>query len=175
MAFNKRQSLKDLQSRLAARLHDAKKTEAEASWLAVEAGDVRYLLPLVHAGEIYSLPVIQAVPHTRPWFVGVAALRGGLVGVVSLSGLLSSSPVAASVRQEAKLVSLNSALGVNAAIWVDRLVGLRNASMFVGVTPRGDNDPILCSQKLTDTRGDVWQELNLQAMVDWPEFLSVSS
>ena len=56
MATSTRQSLKDLQERLAARLADAKKAGAEASWLAVEAGGERYLLPLVHAGEIFSWP-----------------------------------------------------------------------------------------------------------------------
>lgn len=173
MATSTRQSLKDLQERLAARLADAKKAGAEASWLAVEAGGERYLLPLVHAGEIFPLPVIQAVPHTQPWFAGVAALRGGLVGVVSLAGLLTGAAAPGAPRQEAKLVALNGALGVNAALWVDRMVGLRNAGMFVGVTPRRDGDPPVCSQRLTDTRGDVWQELNLQALVEWPEFLSV--
>ncbi len=175
MATSTRQSLKDLQERLATRLADAKKAGAEAAWLAVEAGGARYLLPLVHAGEIFPLPAIQPVPHTHPWFVGVTALRGGLVGVVSLAGLLSPEGALASVatRQEAKLVALNAALGVNAALWIDRMVGLRNASMFVGVTPRQENDPPMCSQRLTDARGDVWQELNLQALVEWPEFLSV--
>jgi len=175
MATSTRQSLKDLQERLATRLADAKKAGAEAAWLAVEAGGQNYLLPLVHAGEIFPLPVIQPVPHTRPWFAGVAALRGGLVGVVSLAGLLSPAlPVPSGVqRQESKLVALNSALGVNAALLVDRLVGLRQASMFVGVTPRQPEDMPVCAQRLTDARGEVWQELNLQALVEWPEFLSV--
>ncbi len=102
-------------------------------------------------------------------------MRGGLVGVVSVAGLLSPGAPAPSGAQrlEAKLVALNSALGVNAALLVDRLVGLRHASMFVGVTPRQADDMPVCAQRLTDARGEVWQELNLQALVEWPEFLSV--
>jgi len=175
MATSTRQSLKDLQERLAVRLADAKKAGAEAAWLAVEAGGQRYLLPLVHSGEIFPLPAVQPVPHTQPWFVGVTALRGALVGVVSLAGLLKNqdSLLTAGQRQEAKLVALNAALGVNAALWIDRMVGLRNASMFVGVIPRQDGESPVFSQRLTDDRGDVWQELNLQALVEWPEFLSV--
>lgn len=175
MATTTRQSLKDLQERLANRLADAKKAGAEASWLAVEAGGQRYLLPLVHSGEIFPVPAIQPVPHTQAWFVGVAALRGGLVGVVSVAGLLSPSVSAAALplRQDSKLVALNSALGVNAALLVDRLVGLRHAAMFVGVIPRQSGDLPMCSQRLTDERGEVWQELNLQALVEWPQFLSV--
>lgn len=173
MANSTRQSLKDLQERLASRLADAKKSGGDAAWLAVEAGGQRYLLPLVHAGEIFPLPAIQPVPHTRPWLVGVTALRGGLVAVVSLSGLLTPDAPALPQRQEAKLVALNAAMGVNAALLVDRLVGLRQAGMFVGVTPRQPGDSPVCAQRLTDNRGEEWLELNLQALVEWSEFLSV--
>lgn len=175
MATNTRQSLKDLQERLAARLSDAKQSGVDAAWLAVEAGGQHYLLPLAHAGEIFPPPVIQPVPHTQPWFLGVASLRGGLMAVVSLAGLLlpNRPPSALSSRQEAKIVAFNAALGVNAALWVDRLVGLRHASAFVGVVPRQPQDTPACHQRLTDTEGAEWQELNLQALAQWPGFLSV--
>ena len=68
MATNQRQSLRALQERLAVRLADAKKSGAEAAWLAVEASGQRYLLPLVHSGEIFPLPVIQAVLIPRAGF-----------------------------------------------------------------------------------------------------------
>lgn len=175
MATSTRQSLKDLQERLAARLADAKQSGVDAAWLAVEAGGQGYLLPLAHAGEIFPPVAIQNVPHTQPWFLGVASLRGGLVAVVSLAGLLSPGSPAPTLaqRQEAKLVAFNAALGVNAALWVDRLVGLRHASAFVGVTPRLTTDTPACHQRLTDAQGGEWQELNLQALAQWPGFLSV--
>ena len=175
MATNQRQSLKDLQERLAGRLAAAKQTGTDTSWLAVEAGGRRYLLPLVHSGEIFPMPVIQPVPYTRTWFSGVAALRGGLMGVVSLAGLLGSDQFAVGEPPgpDSKLVALNAALGVNAVLQIDRLVGLRSSSMFVGVSPRGVGELPVFSQKLTDNRGDEWQELNLQALAEWPEFLSV--
>ena len=175
MASTPRQSLKELQERLAGRLAAAKQTGAETSWLAVEAGGKRYLLPLVHSGEIFPLPAIQPVPYTRPWFLGVAALRGGLMGVVSLAGLLDAhgQVQGEAAGPESKLVALNAALGVNAALQIDRLVGLRSTSMFVGVSPRPAGVLPVFSQRLTDNRGDEWQELNLQALADWPEFLSV--
>jgi len=176
VAGNQRQSLKALQERLASRLAEAREGGSDASWLAVEARGQRYLLPLVHAGEIFPVPFVQRVPYTQPWFLGVAALRGGLMGVVDLGGLLqpdaplSSGQVAVS---DAKLVALNQALGVNAALWVDRLVGLRGINMFVGAAPRAASDSPVFAQRLTDTHGEQWQELNLQALAEWPAFLSV--
>jgi twitching motility protein PilI len=174
MATSNRQSLKILQERLATRLAEAKLSGPEASWLAVEARGQRYLLPLVHSGEIFPLPVIQPVPYTQPWFLGVAALRGGLMSVVDLAGLLAPGqgvPVRAS--SETKLIAINGALGVNATLLVDRLLGLRNAAMFVGASPRAVDASPVFSQRLTDGSGLQWQELNLQALVDWPDFLSV--
>ena len=61
-----RQSLRDLQERLAQRLNAAKSEAATASWLAVEARGQRYLLPLVQAGEIFPWTAVQVVPYTKP-------------------------------------------------------------------------------------------------------------
>lgn len=176
MAGNQRQSLQALQERLASRLAEAREGGAEASWLAVEVRGQRMLLPLVHAGEIFPVPFVQRVPYTQPWFLGVAALRGGLTGVVDLGGLLElplpASPVHSS-GGDAKLVVLNYALGVNAALLVDRLVGLRGVGSFVGAQPRSATDLPVMSQRLTDPSGAHWQELNLQVLAEWPVFLSV--
>lgn len=178
MAGNQRQSLKALQERLATRLAEAKEGGSDASWLAVEAHGRRYLLPLVHAGEIFPVPFVQRVPYTQPWFLGVAALRGGLMGVVDLGGLLQTQQDAAAptgAGSDAKLVALNQSLGVNAALWVDRLVGLRGVGAFVGAESRaGDESPVF-AQRLTDAQGLQWQELNLRALAEWPSFLSVAA
>jgi len=178
VAGNQRQSLKALQERLATRLAEAKEGGSDASWLAVEVHGKRYLLPLVHSGEIFPVPFVQRVPYTQPWFLGVAALRGGLMGVVDLGGLLQVQTEAAAIPaggSDAKLVALNQSLGVNAALWVDRLVGLRGAGAFVGAEPRaGDEGPVY-GQRLTDANGVQWQELNLRALAEWPVFLSVAA
>lgn len=175
-ASSTRQSLKVLQERLASRLATAQASGAEAAWLAVELHGRKALLPLVHSGEIFPVPVIQRVPHTRPWFMGVAALRGGLMGVVDLGALLMPDvpPPAPTGAAEAKLVALHPALGVNAALWVDRLVGLRGASMFTAVEPSAGPEAVW-GQVLTDAKGERWHEINLQVVAEWPEFLSVAA
>ena len=81
---------------------------------------------------------VQAVPYTQSWFLGVANLRGGLVGVVDLAGLLGST--AARTEQalsEASLLAFNAALDVNAALLVDRLAGLRGTCLlYTSPSPR---------------------------------------
>ena len=58
-----REALKELQTRLAARLQAAKaEGVAVASWLAVESGAQHFLLPLAQSGEIFSWTGVQPVP-----------------------------------------------------------------------------------------------------------------
>ena len=91
----KREALRELQSRLAQRLQQARTEVRTASWLAVECAGVGLLMPLPGAGEIFSVGPWLPVPHTQPWFMGVANLRGGLHGVVDLAAFLGlRAPIA---------------------------------------------------------------------------------
>lgn len=181
----KRQSLKELQERLAQRLTAAKTEAVTATWLAVETSGRRYLLPLVQSGEIFPWSPLHRVPYTKPWYAGVASLRGGLHGVIDLARLVesptaadaraSSIPGAERVTSESRLVSLHTALGVNAVIWIDRLLGLRNPSMFSAVGSNPEGAPSYFTRSLVDPQGQPWQELDLQALVAEPEFLAIAA
>jgi twitching motility protein PilI len=171
-----RQSLKELQERLARRLTAARTEAATASWLAVEAGSSRYLLPLVQSGEIFPWSPVQGVPYTKPWYVGVANLRGGLHGVIDLAGLVAGHPSQVErVTSESRLVSLHTALGVNAVLWIDRLLGLRNPSMFASVGERSADAPAYITRTLFDAQGLAWQELDLQQLAGEPGFLAIAA
>lgn len=177
----KRQSLRELQERLAQRFCAAKSEATAASWLAVEAADQRYLFPLVQAGEIFSWTAAQAVPYTKPWYVGVVSLRGGLHGVIDLARLLrrDSSLVpgawADRVTSESRLVGLHAALAVNAVLWVDRLLGLRSAAMFDTLQNAPEGAPTYFSRCLVDHQGLSWQEIDFQELTADPEFLAIAA
>src|SRR3954470_24498959 len=85
-----REALRELQTRLATRMQAARAEGVQASWLAVEAAGTRYLFPLAQAGEIFPFASTHPVPYTRPWFLGVANLRGGLYGVVDLAAYVGN-------------------------------------------------------------------------------------
>jgi twitching motility protein PilI len=172
-----RDALRAFQARLASRLQAARGTGVSASWLAVEAGQARYLIPLGHAGEIFPWTPPQPVPYTAPWFLGVANLRGGLFGVVELAGFAGqareSSVVAEAVRTQSRLVALNELLEVNCALLIDRLVGLRGAEAFTAASAPQADAPLWHGHSYTDAEGVPWQEVNLQALSQQPEFLSI--
>jgi twitching motility protein PilI len=177
MAIRNRQALRDLQTRLAARLQQARTEGVAASWLAVESAGRSLLLPLAQSGEIFPLAAVQAVPYTQNWFLGVSNLRGGLFGVVDFASFVTGqTPVrrSESAREQARLVALNPALEINCAILIDRLGGLRNAQDFVSREDAPADAPVYFAGSYTDRDGKHWQEINLQAMSNQADFLSIA-
>lgn len=173
-----REALRELQTRLANRLQAARSEGVQTSWLAVESAGSRYLFPLAQSGEIFPFASTQTVPYTQPWFLGVANLRGGLYGVVDLAGYVGNraTPMRADTgRAESRLVALGATLEVNCALLVDRLAGLRNAEAFTSSSEPPAGSPEYFGSGFTDGGGAYWQEINLQALSQQPQFLSISA
>lgn len=169
-----REALREFQSRLADRLQAARTTGAQAAWLAVEAGDARYLLPLAQSGEIFPFHAPQPVPHTRPWFLGVASLRGGLWGVADLAAFAQDRSPSAADRTDARLVALGASLELNCALLIDRLAGLRGPETFAASQPCPEGAPAWFGPTYIDAQDTAWQELDLQALAREPRFLAIA-
>ncbi len=173
-----RAALRELQTRLAARLQAARTQGVSIAWLAVKAGAGNYLFPLVQSGEIFPLANLQAVPYCRNWFSGVVNLRGGLYGVVDLAGFIADGQLPARTAQslaEASVITFHAALEVNCALLVDSLAGLRNAEAFASSAPPQADAPSYFGNRYTDAQGVLWQEINLQTLSQLAQFLSISS
>ncbi len=173
-----REALRELQSRLATRLQAARTEGVQAAWLAVEAAGRKYLFPLTQSGEIFPFAATQPVPYTQKWFLGVANLRGGLFGVIDLASYVEGrapSQRSDAGRAESRLVALNALLEVNCALLIDRLAGLRNTDAFVASAAPPEGSPGYFGSGFTDASGAYWQEINLQALSQQPQFLSISA
>lgn len=172
-----RESLKDVQLRLLARLQAAG-TEgvAMASWLAVECAHYRLLLPLAQAGEIFAWSGTQPVPHVRPWFLGVANLRGVLAGVVDLAQLLGSLQARSEqALSECSLVTLGGALDVNAALLIDRFAGLRGVQDFVADEEPAAGGAAYLGTVKVNAQNERWQTLDLQRLARDTGFLNIGA
>ncbi|TDM09623.1 MAG: chemotaxis protein CheW [Ideonella sp. MAG2] len=169
-----KEALRDLQVRLANRLREAREQPRQVGWLAVECAGNGLLMPLAQAGEIHPVGKVTPVPHAKPWLSGVANLRGELYAVVDLPrflGLQESSKSGALAHGQ--LVALNAALNLNAALRVDRLVGLRDPehmTMEHSDAPR----PSFVSAAWRDAQGRLWQALDLAQLAHDPAFLDVA-
>lgn len=176
-----REALRELQSRLAERLQLAKTEARAASWLAVECAGHGFLVPLTGAGEIFSVGPVLPVPHTRPWFLGVANLRGVLHGVVDLAAFLGLRAPQLPARADgprdtaARLLALNGALGTHCALLVDHLAGLRSSEQLSAEIDDGVQRPAFASARWRDVDGRSWQELDLAALARHDQFLGIAA
>jgi twitching motility protein PilI len=174
-----KQALRDLQTRLADRMKQVRSETPGVSWLAVDCAGQGLLLSLKQAGEIFDLGALLPVPHTQPWLAGVVNLRGGVFTVVDLArflGLRNSTPQAPS-QGHARLVAFNAALGINGALMIDRLEGLRHAADLQSVDQGSDNAsrPAFALARWRDAAGRWWQEIDLAALAQSPQFLAITA
>lgn len=172
-----REALRELQDRLARRLQAARTEAPRTSWLAVEVGGAGLLFPLAGAGEIFAVPPLLAMPHTQPWFAGVANLRGGLHGVVDLAAFLGlrAAALGEGLREQGRLVTLNPALGSHCALLVDRLAGLRGAEQLSAEPAAAGARPAFAGPVWRDAEGRTWQEIGLAALAANDQFLGIAA
>lgn len=173
-----KQALRDLQTRLAERMQQVRSETPGVSWLAVDCAGQGLLLSLKQAGEIFELGPLLPVPHTQPWLAGVVNLRGGVFAVVDLArflGLRSDTPAPA--RGQSRLVAFNAGLGINGALMIDRLEGLRHAGDLQADVLSHDNAarPAFALARWRDAAGRWWQEIDLAALAQSPQFLAITT
>ncbi|HET8694570.1 MAG TPA: chemotaxis protein CheW [Aquabacterium sp.] len=174
-----KEALRELQKRLAERLQKVREQAPTRNWLAVDVAGFGFLLPLDQIGEIFPMSVIQSTPHSQPWFMGVANLRGQLHGVVDLAGFLgltgrqSRRPTEAGSKDSGRLVALNNSLQSNSALLIDKLLGLRNPGSMSPNPQASAGKPHFVGQQLLDSQGRAWYELDLAALVADEAYLKV--
>lgn len=173
-----RQALRDLQTRLAERMKAAREQTVVASWLAVESAGVGLLFSLKQASEIFAPVPVKPVPYGKPWLTGVANLRGGLFTVVDLAvflGLRDPQP-GRSFSAQSRLVAVHGDLGINCALLVDRLMGLRNDDQLpLAADQSHEARPRFAGRLRRDESGRNWQEINLEALSRQEHFLHVTA
>lgn len=160
-ASGRRSRLRQYQVQLLERMQAARTSGgARINQLGVQIGPDRILLELTQAGEIVPVPPLTAVPLTQPWYLGLANIRGNLVGVVDLARYLKLGETPPG--PDSRIVTFAAHLGVNCAVLVSRVYGLRHAGDM-----RAD------AGQLVDADGLEWSLLDLAALVRDPRFLQI--
>jgi twitching motility protein PilI len=168
-------SLRQFQTDLAQRLSSAKAQPAVATRLGVQCGTGFWLIDLADAGEIVPVPEVLPVPLTKPWYVGVTNIRGSLYSVVDFSSFTGAEGVTRG--QENRLVLVGARFGINTALLVTRMLGLRNPREFNPHEDPGAGGASAATPwmgaYLRDGDGRLWHELKLQQLVEHQDFLQV--
>ena len=182
-----KQGLRELQTRLAERLQQARSAPIASSWLAVESGARGFLFPLKDAGEIFAVQPVLPVPHSHRWFLGVSNLRGHLHGVVDLGRFIGVKGAAGddgrhaeAPRDQARFVGFNQSLSLNCVLLVDKLAGLRGAGELEPDQAANDETPADAGERppfagacYRDQNRRVWQELRLAELAEDENFLGI--
>lgn len=166
-----RPSLREFQAQLAERLQSATRGET-LSKLGFLAGGRHWLTDLTEINEVVTVAEIVPVPWAKPWFLGLASVRGVIYGCTDLAGLLGLGQDPA--RGESRLLLAHPRFGINAALRVERTLGLRNPVQMTQ-EERPADAPLWEQALWRDTEGQLWTELSVERLVATPQFLEVAA
>ena len=164
--------LREFSTQLAQRLKDAPNLPTEPTRLAIRMGAENYLVEMGLAAEIVSLPEIARVPWTKPWYRGIANVRGRLVGVVDLQQLMGREPLPS--EQALQLLVLGEGLGVAAGILITRAFGIRNLKDLEALE---GSAPVVGWERsrFRDLDGITLTELDLRELAAAPAFTAINA
>jgi twitching motility protein PilI len=167
----KKISLREFQTHLAARLAGASNQTA-AGLLGIQAGAEYWLLNLSDSGEIVPLTPLTNVPLTKPWFAGIANIRGNLYAVADFSGFQGKD--ATPHNASSRLLLIGTRHGSNAALLVTRMLGLRNIEALTPEPPDADA-PAWASEAYSDNEGRRWKKLNVRELLADESFMEIGA
>lgn len=164
-------SLREFQQGLAQRLREAQAEAEPTSRLGVQAGSSNWLLKLDDAGEMLPLPEVSSVPLTRPWYLGLANIRGVLSSVVDFSAFSGGE---ATVRTpDCRLLLIAERFQSFSGLVISRMLGLKNVQSMKSV-PEPVTRPWIAGA-FRDEEGRLWHELDIGALVAHEDFLHVGA
>jgi twitching motility protein PilI len=174
MVRTARIDLQSFQQELASRLASKTAAQVESSRLGFACGGERWLIRLSDAAEVVAVPPLAAVPLTRPWFLGLANIRGNLYSVVDFAGFIGHDTlIPHGTAGQSRLILFGPRAGdLKAGIVVQSVLGLRNLAELEPTAPEPDA-PAWYGQRWIDSDGGAWQEIELARLVDDPAFLRV--
>ena len=177
-------SLRDFQQTLSERLASARKGEGGSALLGVESGSddlpggSHWLIDLTDSGEVTPLSPLTPAPLTKPWFAGIANIRGVLYGVVDFSAWRGGALTPCNTQSRLLLVGARH--GLNCALLVRRALGLRPSAQLrplhadheakVGA----DDTAAWRGGSFADAQNMTWTQLRIPALLADPDYLDIA-
>jgi twitching motility protein PilI len=165
--MSRRLNLREFQQNLIDRLQAADLSETRLSTLGVQIAGRNWLVDMLDIAEVLPLPTLTTVPFAKPWYRGVANVRGNLYGVIDMASYEHSG--AASGDASNRVLLLAERYAFNAALLVDRVLGLRDARGWK--QSEGFDKQV----EYHDELGVVWRTLDVHGLLEQVEFLQIGS
>jgi twitching motility protein PilI len=162
--------LREYQTNILAKLEDAKRSGAEAAagYLGVVIGSKNVLVDLREISETLPITDIHRVPIVKPWFLGVANVRGVLYAINDLAQLLENNftPISSNVR----LLLISETVTSNVAFVVDKMIGLRKLDEMQLQDQESEETACLKTKTYQDQDSRIWHMLDCDKLVHSKEF-----
>lgn len=162
--MSKRLNLREFQQRLSSRLQEDDAASSRVSTLGLQIAGKNWLVDMNDISEVLPLPPLTPAPLTKPWFRGVANIRGNIYSVVDLAAYQHGGAASGDIHNRVLLVAGRYAF--NSALLVDRVLGLRDAKAL----QQNDVNGKVVYQ---DEQGKAWRMLDVKALLEQAEFLQI--
>lgn len=162
--MSKRFDLREFQQQLLNRLQEQKTGSAQVSTLGVQVGQTYWLVDMPDISEVLSLPQLTPVPLTKPWYCGIANVRGNLYSIIDFC--LYAGGAATLHEGQSRVLLLGQKFAFNAGLLVSRVLGLRNSNDWKSVEKDG-------LTMLQDENGQLWRKLDVPKLLEQAEFLQI--
>lgn len=164
--MSKRFSLREFQQNVLNRLQVQATTGDRITTLGVQIGTSSWLVDMTEISEVLEMPNLTAVPLTKPWYRGVANVRGNIYSITDLAAFMRLGETAPDAQSRVLLVGQK--FSFNAGLLVTRVLGLRNAREWW----RNEQDGV---ERYRDENGQMWSKLNIEQLLQQPEFLQIGA
>lgn len=160
----KRLDLRQFQQDLNDRMQAKGRESEPISALGIQLGAELWLVAMGDIAEVLPVPQMTVVPLTKPWYCGVANVRGSLVSVVDLAAFQGQRVTPHGARSRVLLLAQKHAF--NTGLLAGRVLGLRDSRNW-------RRSEVAGGEQYEDSSGQVWRQLDIPALLGQPEFLHI--
>lgn len=132
--------------------------------LGVLIGKDNWLIDMADISEVLSLPELTNVPLTKPWYCGVANVRGNIYSITDLGAYLNYGTTTKDPQSRVLLLGLK--FNFNTGLLVSKVLGLRNSTDWQQSELNGNLTYL-------DSSGQEWQKLDIRQLIQQPEFIQI--
>jgi twitching motility protein PilI len=162
--MSKRLNLLEFQQSLIDRLQVSDLSATRLTTLGVQMAEKNWLVDMTDISEVLPLPKVAVVPFTKPWFCGIANVRGNLYSVVDMTAYQNGGAASGDTNNRILLVA--ERYEFNAALLVDRVLGLHDARNWIQNEVDGQIEYL-------DEKGASWYKLDVSGLLLQPEFMQI--
>lgn len=164
--MSKRFSLREFQQNVLNRLQVQASAGDRITTLGVQIGESNWLVDMAEISEVLEMPALTPVPLTKPWYRGVANVRGNIYSITDLAAFFGQG---ASVQDaHSRVLLVGQKFSFNAGLLVTRVLGLRDAKGW----QHSEQDGM---ERYQDDGGQTWTRLNIKQLLQQPEFLQIGA